>query len=167
MICSSFIEKLRQSCGVDSLQTEAYCRTIIRLGGRPKEMANCYIFNPANGLLRVTLNGVDVGAIPPANASVNYQPQSIVRPTVYEDRPAKGRLSIARRNTLSIFYPDDPKKEYGPYTVTICTPNRVSVDDDIVIFAARALTDDAGSVVTMTSRGFTLDTTCSPAASQP
>ncbi|SDR59709.1 hypothetical protein SAMN05444161_7154 [Rhizobiales bacterium GAS191] len=126
-------------------------------------MGNCYIFNPANGLLKVTLNSVYLGTIYPADSSVGYQPQSIVTLTARHD-DGTGYLAIADPNILSVFYPDDPKQQFGPYTVNLCLAGRgVSVDDDIIIYAGRPLSKGAPSVATMTARGFVLNTTCTSA----
>ena len=72
-------------------------------------MGNCYIFNPANGLLQVTLNGVYLGKVYPADPSVGYQPQSIVTLTARHD-DGFGYLAISDPNTLSVYYPDRPPR---------------------------------------------------------
>jgi hypothetical protein len=129
-------------------------------------MGNCYVFNPANGLLQVTLNGVDQGTIYPADASVGYQPQSIVIPTArYSD--GQGVVAIFEPNNLSVFYPDDPKQQHGPYTVTFCFPRGVvAVADDIILYAGRPLSTGAPSIVVMTTRGFVLNTACTSATTR-
>jgi hypothetical protein len=117
-------------------------------------VGNCYIFNPAATVVDVTLNNGALGPIAAASADQDYAPQSIVADTSRHE--SSGVLGIAEPNVLSAFYPDDPQKEYGPYSVDICLSGRgVSVDDDLIIFVGRA------NMVVMSQRGFVLDTTCS------
>jgi hypothetical protein len=123
-------------------------------------MGNCYIFNPANGVLDVTLNNVYLGQVAPASPSVAYAPQSIVTFTARHD-DGEGFLSIADPNTLSIYYADDPKQQYGPYVVQLCLAGRgISVDDDVIIYANRPSSAALKPVVTMTTRGFVINTKC-------
>jgi hypothetical protein len=121
-------------------------------------MGNCYIFNPANGVLEVTLNNVYLGPVAPATAGDGYAPQSIVTSTARHDDGA-GYLAIADPNTLSVYYRDDPKQQFGPYVVQLYLSGRnVSVDDDVIIYAGRPPAAGLPSVVTMTPRGFVIDT---------
>jgi hypothetical protein len=125
-------------------------------------MGNCYIFNPANGVLEVTLNSVYLGPVAPASPGEAYSPQSIVTQTARHD-DGQGFLAISDPNTLQVYYPDDPKRQYGPYVARLCLAGRkVSVDDDVIIYAGRPPVAGASSVVTMTSRGFVIDTRCQP-----
>ena len=128
-------------------------------------MGNCYIFNPANGVLEVTLNGVYLGPVAPASPGEAYSPQSIATLTARHD-DGQGFLAIADPNLLRVYYPDDPQRQYGPYTAQLCLAGRkVSVDDDVIIYAGRPPALGAPSVVTMTSRGFVIDTRCPPSIS--
>lgn len=126
-------------------------------------MGNCYIFNPANGVLEVTLNNVYLGQVAPASPAGAYTPQSIVTPTARHD-DGEGYLAIADPNILSVSYPDDPNQQCGPYVVNLCFAGRsVSVDDDVIIYAGRPpgpARSGPGVVVTMTTRGFVIDTRC-------
>jgi len=130
-------------------------------------MGNCYIFNPANGVLEVTLNGVYLGPVAPAAPGDAYSPQSIVTPTTRHD-DGQGTLAISDPNHLLIYYPDDPQRQYGPYTTDLCLAGRhVSVDDDVIIYAGRPPVTGAPAVVTLTSRGFLIDTRCQPSKAKP
>jgi hypothetical protein len=123
-------------------------------------MGNCYIFNPANGVLEVTLNSVYLGQVAPSGMNPGYIPQSIVTPTARHD-DGEGFLAIADQNILSVYYPDDPKQQYGPYVVQLCLAGRgISVDDDVIIYANRPPSAGIRPVVTMTKRGFVIDTRC-------
>ena len=127
-------------------------------------MGSCYIFNPADAVLQVTLNGIFLSQVAPATPDDQYAPQSIVTPTA---RHADGRgfLAISEPNRLSIFYPDDPNHQRGPYTAELCFMGRhISVDDDIIIYAGRSPIVGEASVTAMTKRGFVIDTRCATAA---
>jgi hypothetical protein len=118
-------------------------------------VGHCYIFNPAAANVQVTLNSSYLGEIAATVADGDYAPQSMMIPTQrHED---SGVIGIGGPNLLSVFYPDDPKKEYGPYSVQICLFGRnISVDDDIIVYLGRE------TVAVMTARGFIVDTTCPP-----
>jgi len=131
-------------------------------------VGNCYIFNPANGVMMVTLNNVDLGPVPPADASSGYSPQSIVATTSRYDE-GQGNLSIRDPNTISISYLDDPQRMFGPYVAGICFQGGVSVDDDLILYAGRLSPTASGpaSVVVMNTGGSVLPTRCSPGAALP
>jgi hypothetical protein len=100
--------------------------------------------------------------VAPASPGEAYSPQSIVTQTARHD-DGQGFLAISDPNTLQVYYPDDPKRQYGPYVAWLCLAGRkVSVDDDVIIYAGRPPVAGAPSVVTMTSRGFVIDTRCQP-----
>ena len=127
-------------------------------------MGNCYIFNPANGLARVTVNGIYLDTAYPANEGSGYQPQFIATPLARHD-DGQGCIALADPNTLSVFYQDDPEQQFGPYAVKLCLSGRgVSMDDDLIIYVGRPVQGSQASLVTMNTRGFVLDTRCSPAA---
>ena len=129
-------------------------------------MGNCYIFNAANGVLQVTLNGVYLGPVAPASPGEAYSPQSIATPTARHD-DGQGFLAIADPNLLQVYYPDDPQQQCGPYVARLCLAGcQVSVDDDVIIYAGRPPVIGAPSVVTMTTRGFAIDTRCQPSMSK-
>jgi len=127
-------------------------------------LGNCYIFNPANGLARVTVNGIYLDTVYPASAGSGYQPQFIATPLARHD-DGQGCIAVADPNTLSVFYQDDPNQQFGPYAATLCLSGRgVSVDNDLIIYVGRAAQGNQANVVTMTTRGFVLDTRCTSAA---
>ena len=126
-------------------------------------MGNCYIFNPANDILEITLNNVGLGPVAPADPGSGYAPQSMVVTTArYDD--GNGYLAIADSNLISIYYPDDPNRNYGPYVVGICFHGGVSVSDDLILYASRASAAGPATVVVMNARGFVLATQCSSGA---
>ena len=123
-------------------------------------MANCYFFNPAADILQVTLNNVQWGAVYPATAGNGYQPQSMTIPIGRHD-DGQGSLAIEDPNSLLLSYPDDPQGRHGPYLLQLCLSARgMSVDDDLIILACR--TDQGAAAVTLTARGFVVDTSCLP-----
>lgn len=125
-------------------------------------MGNCYIFNTAGGTLQVTLNGVDLGPLRAAGSAQNYAPHSLITPIAYHN-DSPGVLAIGCTNRLSLYYQDDPQEQFGPYAVDLCFAKfHVSVDDDVVIYAGRALVGNLANVLTMTKRGFILHTKCPP-----
>lgn len=127
-------------------------------------MGNCYIFNPADGVLTVTVNNVNLGPIAPADPDSGYAPQSMVVTTARHD-DGDGYIAIADPNIVSFYYPDDPNQQFGPYAVNICFRGLpVSVDDDIIIYAGRPPAGGPAPAVTMNKRGFVLDTRCSPSS---
>ena len=126
-------------------------------------MGNCYIFNPANGVLEVTLNNVYLGPVAPADPGSGYSPQSMVATTARHD-DGDGYLAITDPNVISFFYPDDPNRMYGPYAVGICFHGGVSVDDDLILYAGRNTPTGPAMAVVMNVRGFILATQCSSGA---
>jgi hypothetical protein len=126
-------------------------------------VGNCYIFNPANDVLEVTLNNVGLGPVAPADPQSDYAPQSMVVTTARHD-DGFGYLAIADPNVISISYPDDPNRMCGPYVVGICFHGGVSVADDLILYAGRASATGPATVVVMNTRGFILATQCSPGA---
>jgi hypothetical protein len=124
-------------------------------------VGNCYIFNPANDMLEVMLNNVSLGPVAPADPGSGYAPQSMVVTTARHD-DGEGYLAISDPNLISISYPDDPNRNYGPYVVGICFHGGVSVADDLILYAGRASATGPATVVVMNTRGFILATQCSP-----
>lgn len=132
--------------------------------GQSAALGNCYIFNPANGVLTVTVNNVNLGPIAPADPDSGYEPQSMTVTTTRHD-DGDGTIAIADPNVISLYYPEDPNQQYGPYAAQLCFRGlQISVDDDIVIYAGRPVAGGQPSVTTMNKRGFVLDTRCSPSA---
>lgn len=131
-------------------------------------MGNCYIFNPASGVVIVTVNNTSLGPIAGADADSNYAPQSIVATTARHDDDGQGNITTTGTNVLSFYYPDDPNQQYGPYSVQVCLGGlNVSVDDDLILYAGRPPSTGPASIVFMNKRGFVLDTRCPPSAAPP
>ena len=127
-------------------------------------MGNCYIFNPAMGIVNVTVNNVALGPIAEADPDTGYVPQSMTVTTAKYDDEGQGIITITGQNVLSFYYPDDPNQQFGPYSVQVCFGGlSVSVDDDLILYAGRPPAQGSASIVVMNKRGFVLDTRCSSA----
>jgi hypothetical protein len=114
-------------------------------------MGNCYIFNPAEMLLHVTLNGVFLGTIPAADAAKEYRPLSKVIRVVARDDGVSGAFGLHQINRLALDYPADPNEGGTPYEFEITVSgSQVSIDDDVIVHAMRH------HVSVLSKRGFVL-----------
>lgn len=122
-------------------------------------MANCYIFNPGDVPVNVTLNGVFLNTVPATDPAAGYAPRAVVT-QIKRRRDDQGSLSLIERNVLEVaeLGPSGPLK---PRSANICLPLRnVSMDDDVVIQVTSDPASRSAAISVMTARGFALEARC-------